>query len=603
MMQELRNKTKWIMLVVAVAFVGWMAFEDFDFTGRTLGGQTGELGRVNGMPVTGQAFDQTYQQLVENARRQTGGELSGEQLRELRQMAWDQVVTEILVQQEIRRRGLRATDAEIRQAALYNPPADIMDQEIFQTDGRFDLQKYQQFISGPTANEEFLRQLEAYYRQMIPRNKLARQLTAGLHVSDAELWQLFRDRHERATADYVSLDPDRLVTAEITVTDREIRSYFDANRAQFARPATARLTIGWLSKEPSALDSIAARERAAAVRAEIRGGADFADVARRESGDPGSRETGGDLGFFGRGAMVPAFEEAAFALPVGEVSEPVLTPFGYHVIQVQEQRGDEISARHVLIPVEASDRGIDELYARADSLEMLAMRGGVERAARALNAPSRTGVTVSTTEAFVPGVGSVVEALEWAEEERGSGEAAGASPLFETSQAFYVAALEAYTPAGQLSLQEATPQIRRQLTFEKKRAEARKLGEQIVAAVRGGQSLEDAAAVHGLSVSTTQPFTRMEPNPVFGQANAATGAAFGTPLRQVSNVVQAPAGLFIVRPVDRTTPDRTEFEAQKQQLRMFEEMRLQQVQMDRWLRALRENADVVDRRAEVLRRV
>jgi peptidyl-prolyl cis-trans isomerase D len=603
MMQELRNKTKWIMLVVAVAFVGWMAFEDFDFSGRSFGGLTGELGRVNGMAVTYQAYDQIYQQLAENARRQTGGELTGEQLRELREMAWNQAVTEILVQQEIRRRGLRATDAEIRQAALYNPPPDVMGQEIFQTDGRFDIQKYQQFISGAGANEDFLRQLEAYYRQMIPRTKLARQITAGLHVSDAELWRMYRDRHETATTEFVRLDPETLITGEVTVTDREIRSYYDANRDEFARPASARLSIAWISKEASAMDTATARRKAESVRAEIRGGAVFAEVAARESADPGSRDAGGDLGYFGRGMMVPAFEEAAFSLSVGEVSEPVLTPFGYHVIQVEEQRGDEIRARHVLIPIEATDESVDQLYARADSLELLAVRGGVERAARAVRAQTRDGVTVTTRDAFVPGVGSVLDAMEWVDEERESGETDGASPLFETPQAFYVVSLDAYTPAGRISLQEATPQIRRQLTFEKKRSEARKLGEQLVAAVRGGQSLEEAAAVHGLTVQTTGPFSRLDPNPVFGQANAVTGAVFGTPLGQISNVVQAPAGLFIIRPLERTDADREAFGSQRDQMRAFEAMRLQEMQMERWLQDLREQADVVDRRAEVLRRV
>ncbi len=603
MMQDLREKTKIVMIIVALAFVGLMVFEwGMDISGQSAGMQTGELGRVNGRSISYQEYQNTYQELYNQARAQTGGEVSPDQIRQLEDAAFNQVVNDLLIQEEMQRRKITVTDEEIRQAALWNPHPQLAQNELFITDGQFDIQKWQQFISGPSANEQMLLQLEDYYRSIIPREKLLRQVTAGLYLADAELWQLWRDRNETVTADYVLLNLSQLVPGDVEVTEREIESYYNANRDDFLRPTTARFNIAAISKIPSAADTLASLQRAEAVRQEIVNGADFAEVAQRESADQGSADFGGDLGQFTRGQMTEVFDEAAFTLPVGEVSEPVLSPFGFHIIRVDEREEDTARARHILIPVEPTEAALDQLYARADSLEELAAQVGVQRAARATNAEVREGVLVSADQPFVPGIGSVVEAIDWSREEVEFADGETTSPLFETQQAFYLVEREAFTPAGQMSLQEATPEIRRMLILDKKKAQARQIGEQMVAEVRQGKALEDAARERGLQVQSVGPFTRLSPNNALGQATAAVGAAFGTPVGEVSNVVEAPAGLYIVRPTERTEVNAEEFEAQKEQLRMVMQMQLGQQEVSRFVQSLRENARIVDNRDEVLRR-
>ncbi len=603
MMQDLREKTKIVMIVVAVAFVALMVFEwGMDISGQSAGLQAGELGRVNGEAISYQVYSDVYQQLYQQAQQQAGGTLSREQIREVEDAAFDEVVNQMLLQQELRRRGIRVTAAEIQQAAQWMPHPALMQNELFLTDGQFDIAKYQQFLRSPAANQDLLLQLEAYYRDVLPRNKLIRQVTAGMYLSDAELWQMFRDRTETTTTDYVALSLSQLVPGEVEVSDAEIRGYYESNRDEFERAATARLNLAYLSKSSSAEDSIAALQKAESLRTEIADGADFAEVARRESSDEGSAAQGGDLGRFGRGQMVPAFEQAAFSLPVGEVSQPVLSPFGYHLIQVQERQGDTVQARHILIPTSPSEEALDRLYARADSLEDLAERAGLQRAARAARATVREGVVVAGDQAFVPGIGSTLEAVEWAESVTRDRTGETVSQLFETPQALYLAELQSFTPAGTMTLQEATPQIRRQLIVEKKEDAARRIGEQLVTEVRGGsKTLEQAAQERGLQVQTTGPFSRIGFNPVFGQANAVIGGAFGTPIGRVSDVVESSAGLFVLRPATRTEADPQLFEAQKEQLRSAAVYQLQQQQVARWMQALRAGADIDDRREEVLR--
>lgn len=600
MMQAIRSKTgKFLVLPIIVGFLAWMVLElGMEASGTGMQAATGDVGSVNGQTISLQTWQTAYTQTLEQARQQTGGRLGADQLAMVEEQTWQGLVQQMLVQQELDRRGISASDAEIKQAARMMPHPQLMQNELFQTNGQFDLRKYQEFLAGPTANDELFRSPEAYYRDAIPQMKLGQQVSAGAYVSDADLWRQFRDRTETATVEYVALDLARLAPGEPAVTDAEVRRRYEEKRDEYKRSATARLSVATISKEITAVDRAASLQRAQRVRAEVAGGADFGDVARRESGDPGSKERGGDLGRFARGQMVKAFEDAAFALPIGQVSEPVQTQFGYHVIQVQSRQGDTVQARHILIPVEKAETEMDRLDARADSLETLAETQTLERAARQTNATFRRNVLVSEEMPFVPGIGSAREALDWAR-----GAATGeASRVYETEDALYVAELESFTPKGEMTLEEARPQIRRELILEKKRAAARAAIAPLLAQVRAGrQTLQQLAQAKGLQVQTAGPFTRADPNPAFGQANAATGAAFGTPLNGVSDVVETPTGLFLVRPTARTQADRAAFDAQKAQLRTMALFQLRQQAEQQWLRSLRDKAEIVDNRDAALR--
>lgn len=143
------------------------------------------------------------------------------------------------------------------------------------------------------------------------------------------------------------------------VSDAEVRAFFEERSAELGpRPATIEFTQVVVTPEPSDAAREAALEEARAALEAVRSGEDFATVARRYSDDPGTREQGGDLGWFRRGRMVPAFERPAFALRAGQVSNVVETGFGFHIIKVERVRGPERLVRHILIRPEitAEDR-------------------------------------------------------------------------------------------------------------------------------------------------------------------------------------------------------------------------------------------------------
>lgn len=599
LMKQMRDNTKWIMLVTALAFVALMVFEwGMDISGISSG--TGEIGRVGSTPVTLDAYNATYRNLYDQVSRSQAEPISSQQNREIENAAWDEVVNQVLIQQELRRRGIVVTDEEIRQAALFAPPPEFRTASAFQTDGQFDLVKYQQFISSG-ADNALLLQLEAYYRDVIPRGKLLRQVTSGIQVSDAKLWRSYRDENERAEVAFLALDPERRVADDRTpVSRREVEDYYRANREDFRIPASATVRIAALGKAPTAQDSAAVVERAEELRDDIAAGReDFAEVARRESADQGSAAEGGELGTVLAGQAVAPFDSAVFNGPVGPVQPPVRTNFGVHLIRVDQRWGsDSARVSHILLPMERSDASEMRLLARADSLERMGQNRPLAEVAQIL------GIEVQETELtedfpLAPVAGLVGEGAEWALQEAEPGEV---SPVFETQQAFYALELLRTRPSGYQTVDEVAPVIEGILRSRKKQAIVAEEGNRWVQEIRSGQkTLQQVAEENGLDVVQPEPFSRVDFVPGLGRQNAAVGAAFGLEPGQVSGVVATESNAFILQGISRTEADRETFEQMKPVLRIQTVQAIQQQRLGEWLEGLRTATRVVDRRAEVFR--
>jgi peptidyl-prolyl cis-trans isomerase D len=598
MMRQMRQNTKIIMLVTALAFVALMVFEwGMDMSGQTAGG---DIGRVGGTNVSVQAWQNTYRNLYDQVQRSQEEPISSQQNREIEDMAWDEIVNQILIQKELDRRGIRVSDEEIRQAARFSPPQEFRQAPEFQTDGQFDIQKYQDFLQQASRDPEFMMQLEQYYRDIIPRSKLLRQVTSGIYLSDAELWREFRDQNEQVEVSFVALDARRRIADErVEVTDREVRDHYRANREDFAVPARAQIRYTYVLKAPSAADTVASGERARSIRQEILDGAEFAELADLESADRASAREGGALGIVERGALAAALDEAVFSLPVGQLSEPIRTAAGYHLVEVLSRDGDEAEVRQIVIPIERSDDAEIRMLTRVDSLEAMGRNQPLEEAARAFDLPVLGGEITEDFD-FLPGVGPASEGQDWAFVDR---EGPGAvSPVFENRDAFYMLEILRESPAGYLSLEDVRGEIEIELRLRKKLALAEEEARQLARELReGAATLEELAEREGLEVQTSGPFRRMDSAPGLGRANAAVGAAFGAAVGEVAGPVRLGERVIVMRVDGRVEADREAFEIQKEFLRAQLTQQVRQQRLEQWLDGLRETTRIQDRRAEYFR--
>ena len=361
-------------------------------------------------------------------------------------------------------------------------------------------------------------------------------------------------------------------------------------------PARASVKVIVLDKTPTPADTVASAEKASAIRQELLDGADFAEVAERESADQGSAVLGGDLGVFPKGRMAGAFDSTVFEAPIGELSEPVKTAFGYHVIEVMERWGqDSVQARHVLIPVERTDESEIGILVLADSIEDLGESMSLDDVAAAAAVPVQT-LDISQNFPFVAVAGQISEGADWVFEEASPSDV---SPVFETQQAFYMLELVRSDPEGVLPLGDASVAIESTLLFERKMAQAEVDGQDVVARVQAGESLEDVANALGLEVQESDPFARNDFVPGMGRQNAAVGAAFGLRPGRVSDVVMTPGNAFIMELVGRAPADSAAWLGQTIVQRQTQVSILQQQRLQEWIVALRAAARIIDRRDEV----
>ncbi|MDX1673599.1 MAG: peptidylprolyl isomerase [Longimicrobiales bacterium] len=249
------------------------------------------------------------------------------------------------------------------------------------------------------------------------------------------------------------------------VSDEEIREFFEQRRNELGRrPATIEFQQVVVTPEPS--DSAKARARAEAqeILEELNQGEDFATLARRHSDDPGSRQQGGELGWFRRGRFVPEFERVAFALRPGRHSGIVETSFGLHIIKIDRARGPERLARHILIRPEVTAEDRSRTVERAREVAEAARSGAsMDSLIDAVHDPveqSRVGPVIRDS---LP--------APWTTELRGAdaGDVVGPFQIPGAQEAYAVAKVSEVTEAGEYSLQdqELRAQIRQFLQREK----------------------------------------------------------------------------------------------------------------------------------------
>ncbi len=600
MLRSMRRNTKIIMLVVAIAFVGLMVFEwGMDMSGRNSpgAGAVGEVGSVNGTAISYQVWTRAFRSLTDQARQQKGSALNDVEIDYIEEQTWNELVTEILIDQEIGRLGIKVTDDEVRMAFQTSPPPWLVNNELFHTDGQFDFEKYRAYFSSPAVDPLLLSQIEQYYRDILPRVRLYEEVGSGIYVADSELWHIYRDRSEQVQVSYAVFDPEtQIAESEVSVTDGELQSYYQEKREDFRQPATALVTLVELTRAAEASDTAAALDRALSLRQEAVDGAEFAELASANSADAASAAQGGDLGWFGRGDMTPPFEAAAFELEPGQISEPILTDYGYHIIKVAEKEEDRVRASHILLRIEMAVESEERLLATVDRLERVALKNGLDAAIDSTGVEGRQ-VTLTQGSDFVPGIGPFSPAAGWAFHD--STFVGAVSPVYETDQGFHVFELVQRAPESYLTFEDAQASVRRRLLAEKKIETSRWQAEQIAAELASGSSLEEVAASHGMDVQTTDLFSRLDFVPDLGQYNKVIGAAFGSELDKTSGPFESGGRLYFLHVLNRVEANREAFDAGKETLRAQLTMQRRESAVNEWLADLREQADIQDWRRQV----
>lgn len=592
LMQSLRDKTHVVMIILVIAFIALIGVEwGADYAGRGTGSES-SVGVINGQKISYEELRAEYDQLRRQETERRGGSLDEMQDRQILNDIWNRKTEFILLKQEIEKRGISVTDAELIEAIRMNPPEFLKNQEIFQTDGRFDQAKYLQVLNNP--NVQGLEVIEDQYRALLPTQKLVDRLRSIVHVTDAEVRRSFLNQNEKISVKYLLFDPNTHASSTVTISDSEIKSFYEKNKADYEQDNRLKLEYVMLFKQSNAADSLRVVRQIADLRQQLVDGADFEKLAKSFSEDPGSAARGGDLGFFKHGDMVAAFDSVAYSTPIGQVSEPFLTPFGWHIIKVEEKKtegtDEQVRARHILLKTVIGQETLNTLRAKLQTVLNTAKSSGFQEAVKKVSGVTleNTGYFTERPDGFMPRLGYVMGAGSFAEK----AQPGAYSDILENDNAFYVLRFIDRKEKGLQDLAEVKTQIQSQLTREKHMEKAKVEAERVKASLGGG-NLDNLTGTEAARVITLEPFAREGFIPGIGQDAGMTGAAFRlTTPGQMSGPVSGDRGYYLVQLLSRQSIDEAAFSAQKAAIREQLSVQQQTQLYTDWIEDLRGKATI-----------
>jgi peptidyl-prolyl cis-trans isomerase D len=597
MMKLMRKLTKQILWIVIAAFIGTIIFAwGMEFSSKNK--KAGVIATVNGEDIQAAIFQQYYDQALRQTEKEKG-EVDDQTAYQLRDDVWNNMVNQVLLNEQMEKRKIQVTDAELYDYLRRYPPKELQENPAFKTkDGKFDYQKYLQALSDPRVP---WKQVEDYIRPNLELAKLQQSIITMVRVTGDETKQYFRDQNERIKVDYLLVPSYQFQGGNIQVSDNEISAYYQEHKKDFEGDQGADLSYVMFEKKPDQVDVEDAKKRLLEIKDDILAGEDFGDMAKDYSEDKASAVNGGDLGWFKKGMMVPAFEEAAFSLKPGEISDPIQTQFGWHLIKVTDRKTEggveEVKASHILLKVTPSEETLAKIKGEADDFAEKISKGDFSKIAGESNLP------VQETGWFTPGssikgVGKNSQVDEFAF----NNDVGKISDVLETVKGFYVFQIKARRPAGIATLDEVKPTIRQILTKNKADSLAYEKAQLIYSQIKAGKSLKVAAEQNNATYAEPAEFTVSSPPAEIKAAPEFIGKTLSlSTVGEISPPVETDLGAFIIQLASRSVPDDSVYAAIKDSLSYVVLQKKQGQAYQDWFSRIRKQADIKDYRSSYYR--
>jgi peptidyl-prolyl cis-trans isomerase D len=611
---------KFLIGIIAIVFI-------FYFGYSFKAGRASKVAEVNDEIITGTEYDKSYRDLFEAMRLQYK-ELWNDNLVKLfnlKERALERLIYQKLMTQEAKKLGLGVTQEEIQKTIMAYP--------AFQVNGLFDVGRYRALLSQNRMTPE---DFEANISQELLQEKLKQWLGTLVPVTDQEVRDQFIFSNEKAKVSfvefkadsfkkgvkvetgpteeyfkehkeeyripekikltYVLIDPEGFKT-QVALKDDEIKAYYEYNLETFKEPkqVKARHILFKVKEGASEEEEKAVRENAKPVMEEARKGADFGELAKKHSEDLSNKSKGGDLGYFPAGRMTKPFEDAAFSLKPGEVSDLVRTEFGYHIIKVEEVKEartkgldevrDEISkqliqGRSVELAHERGLSFLDQMPYEADLSKFAAERG----------------LTAKETDYFsqdqpLPDVGGddrLKQSLFSYDEKE-------TSELIELNNKFYIFQISGKKPSHIPELAEVKDNVREAHTQFLAAKEAVAAAEAYLNELKQGKVWKGPADEKGMTPVETDFFGRRGSIPKIGYLPELTEAAFTLNENRPypEKVYSNPSGsAYVIRWEGKAPIDEKKFEEDREKLRFSLAQAKQAATFQQWLDDLKGRADI-----------
>ena len=555
------------------------------------------IAQINGEDISPDYFNQLVSQQLEQARS-NGQKLNDFQIRRARDTAWDNMLQDVLVSQEVKRLNISASNEEVMYHLENNPPPFLQQNPSFQTDGIFDWDKYRTALASPQGDEWL--PIESFMKNTyVPNFKLQKLLDESIIITERNIKNEFIKRNVNYTISGIHITSGKVPVEESEPSDSEIREEYNKSKSDFKHDELRSVSYVSWKKEPAKNDSISVQKLATAIYERAKEGEEFATLANEYSVDPGNQGTkGGDLGWFGKGQMVKEFEKAAFTAKKGEIIEPVKSNFGYHIIYVRDKKvenGEEkVLASHILLKIEISSTTLSNLKRDATLFSYDAQDNGFSSAVSEHNLDIVNHKKMNDEGFSIKGLGGLRAGVRFAFNSK----VGDVSDILENDQYFSVFTLDTIIAPGFKSYEEVQAQIKSTLKKTKVMAVTLDQANKLLLTISGkDMKLDDAIdedseldAIKNESKQLVQGFTSI------GRSNYVTGALLAAQPGEILGPLETGRGHAIIELKEISVFDSTEYGVQKESLRKTIFNQKQNQFFQAWLDDLKEDAEIVDNR-------
>ena len=514
-----------IIILLIIPFALWGINQYFH------GGSDINVATVNGEAIAQKAYQHELQMQRERLRQMLGAQYNpGLMDEQLKLRTLNDMVDHELLSQAAHNNGYRVSSDLVIQT--------IETIDGFQQDGKFSNARYKQLLqaqgetpstfesrmhrailtqqsySGLAATEfatprdvDYMLKLQEQTRDIGYLVLKADDYKKAEDASDEAVKQMYeknKDSYktpEMVSLQYVDLDAKNLVDRTKQPTDDELKQFYDDRSSMYTVPEERKSSHILLKVDPGATKEQieAVKKKAEDIRKQLEGGADFAELAKKYSDDPGSSKLGGDIGFFGKGNLDPAYEKALFALKVGEISEPVLSSFGYHIIKLTDIHEAKVKTFEQVKPTLLGEYQQSQAEKKYFDLADKLTNRAYETNDTLQDAADATGLKIQTTELFPrsgggKGIAANPKVLKAAFSQDVLVSGYNSEPIELGTNHVVVIRIKEHHEAKPKTLDEVKEQIKQQIITEKARERAEQTGTNIIEQLTKGEATPSAAA-------------------------------------------------------------------------------------------------------------
>ncbi len=603
---------------IAITFVTWGGYQ-------VTSQRSGRMATVNGETITAEEYRLTYKRLIEQVQQRFGNNLNEEMIQNLQlpKQAVDQLIDQMLMRQAASDLEIRVSDEDLSRS--------IRSIGAFQTAGTFDPRRYQTILERNNLNPE---SFELSQRDSLLTEKLNILITGSVKVSDDEASAFYNWNNVTVDLEFVLFEPDSYPDISVTVeeiqqfferrkdsyktepelkvrylkfedqsylarvdiSDDEISEYYDEHPDEFQNPKTveARHILLKVGQDAAGEEAAKVQEKIENILQKARGGQDFAELAKQYSEGP-SKDKGGYLGSFRRESMVKPFADKAFSMEAGEISDPVRTRFGWHIIKVEK-----VNAATVTALADAKDKIRKKLadgyakqlaYDAAESIFDATFEGDKLETVAADNQ-----LTSYTTDFFTrQGPTQAIQnkaAFAKTAFELPEGEI---SEIEDFGDGYYLMEIIGKHAAQIPELSAVEKTVSADLIKEKKSEKAKTDAEALLSALKDGAALAAASKEFDLKIQRTGFFKRNDSIPNIGFERDLSRAAFELSEQKSlpPEIIKGRKGYYIIQFRQRQAPSLADFEKEKEDIKnqLLQQKRFKAFQA--WLDQRKKSSEIV----------